>query len=89
MAITNIVVKNITDWPKPTTKKQLKGFIGLASFCRQFIQDFSHIFTPLKNLNLEKRNFIWTSKEKKLLKKKNTLIIYIQRRKILCSFSFS
>jgi len=43
----------VRDYPKPTTVRQLRGFLGLASYYRKFIANFSTIAKPLNKL-LEK-----------------------------------
>ena len=45
----------------PKTKKELKGFLGLAGFYRDFIPNFTHISKPLKELTSDKVPFCWTS----------------------------
>lgn len=35
------------NFPKPKTRKQLKGFLGLANFYREFIPDFAQLAQPL------------------------------------------
>jgi len=45
----------------PKTKKELKGFLGLAGFYRDFIPNFSHISKPLNELTSDKVPFSWTS----------------------------
>ena len=54
-------VKAILDWPTPTTVKQLRSFLGLAGFYRNFIRMFSDIAAPLSSL-LKKNlvRFTWT-----------------------------
>ena len=40
----------IQAFPTPTTKKQVRAFLGLAGYYRRFIQDFSSVSTPLSDL---------------------------------------
>ena len=42
------VTDAIRDFPCPSSKKELKRFLGLAGFYRQFIQNFAEISKPLK-----------------------------------------
>src|ERR1043166_5761634 len=43
-------IKKIKNYPRPTTITELKGFLGLASYYRRFIKDFSKITKPLNDL---------------------------------------
>jgi hypothetical protein len=58
-------IKFIHDWPTPTTLIDLRSFLGLANFYRQFMLGFSHIAWALiqviKGSGREK--FMW-GKEK-------------------------
>jgi Reverse transcriptase (RNA-dependent DNA polymerase) len=38
-----IKVKGITDWPTPTTVKEVHSFLGFCNFYRAFIPHFSNI----------------------------------------------
>ena len=40
-------ISTISDWPTPTTKKQVQAFLGFANFYRRFIKNFSKIAKPL------------------------------------------
>jgi len=40
----------IVNLPPPTRVKEARSFLGYASFCHQFIKDFSKIAKPLTNL---------------------------------------
>ena len=50
----------ISKLPSPTTIKEVRQFLGHASFYRMFIQDFSKISQPLCALLLKDAEFIWT-----------------------------
>ncbi|TYK16315.1 DNA/RNA polymerases superfamily protein [Cucumis melo var. makuwa] len=51
-------VEAIQSWPVPTFIKEVQGFLGLASFYKRFIRNFSSIVAPLTNY-LKKGNFKW------------------------------
>ncbi|KAK3530869.1 hypothetical protein QTP70_003633 [Hemibagrus guttatus] len=43
-------VRAITEWPNPTTIKELQWFLGFANFYRHFIQNYSSVAGPLTSL---------------------------------------
>ena len=45
-----IKVKAITDWPAPTTLKELRSFLGFGNYYKDFIEQYSHITRPLHQL---------------------------------------
>ena len=52
-------IQGIRDAPRPSTKRQIKSFLGLAGFYRRFIPNFSFIASPLTDLTKKnKPNFI-------------------------------
>ena len=53
----------VQNWPVPETIKQVRGFVGLAGFYRQYVKDFSGIAVPLKDmLRGNKPKFYWNEK---------------------------
>lgn len=51
----------ISDYPKPSNLVQLKQFLGLASYYRRFVQDFSAVAAPLTALTCKDTPWMWTS----------------------------
>ena len=48
-------IQAIRGAPRPSTKRQIKYFLGLAGFYRRFIPNFSSIASPLTNLTKKNR----------------------------------
>ena len=58
-AIAPSKVEAVLSWPVPTNRTKVRGFLGLANFCRKFIKDFSAIARPLTHLTSDKIPFVW------------------------------
>ncbi|GKB57160.1 putative reverse transcriptase domain-containing protein [Tanacetum coccineum] len=50
------VVKN---WKTPTTPSEIRSFLGLASYYRRFIGNFSKIAKPLTLLTKKNQKYVW------------------------------
>ena len=48
-------VERISNAPKPTTKKQVRSFLGLAGYYRKFVDNYCKIAAPLRDLTKAKR----------------------------------
>lgn len=53
-------VTAVREWPTLTNLRKLRSFLGLATYYRSFIKDFSKIATSLHNLTKKGRKFEWT-----------------------------
>jgi len=57
--------KAVTQWPTPTTVRQIRQFIGLASWYRRFIRDFSATAAPLTKLTRKQAKWCWGLEEER------------------------
>ncbi len=53
-------VQAVLDWTPPETVKQVQSFLGLASYCRRFVENFSKVAKPLIELLKKDKKFEWT-----------------------------
>ena len=64
-----VLVEKIKDCPPPKTKRQVRSFLGLASYYRRFIRNFSSIAKPLYDLTKQNRDFCWTEETQRSFNK--------------------
>ena len=55
----------ISEWPIPTTVKQVQGFLGFGNFYQQFIRHYSEVAKPLNDLTKKDQKFEWTDIQRK------------------------
>jgi len=56
-------VEKIMNFPEPTNLKELRGALGLFSYYRKFVKDFSRIAKPLLMLLKKDTPFEWNTKQ--------------------------
>ena len=61
-------VDRITDWPTPTTQKQLSSFLGFTGYYRSFIKDYSYLTNEMNTMKTQKQ-FEWTPEMEDKFKK--------------------
>ena len=52
-------VEAVLQWEYPKSIKEIRSFVGLASYYRWFIEDFSRIVAPLTQLTRKDQPFAW------------------------------
>ena len=53
-------IRCIADWATPSNAKELKQFLGLASYYRRFVRGFAKIASPLHWLSEKNKPWAWT-----------------------------
>jgi hypothetical protein len=52
-------IKVLKNYPKPSMSKNVKEFLGLTGFYRQFIRDYADLTEPLNKLTRKNVKFTW------------------------------
>ncbi|TYK11616.1 ty3-gypsy retrotransposon protein [Cucumis melo var. makuwa] len=52
-------IEAVTSWPRPSTVSEVRSFLGLAGYYRQFVETFSRIATSLTQLTRKGAPFVW------------------------------
>jgi hypothetical protein len=56
-------IVDILRFPRPTSTKEVRSFLGLAGFYRRYISDFSRKAAPLNDLLKKDTQFLWRSQQ--------------------------
>ena len=56
-------VSAVCNWPTPTMLREVRVFIGLANFYQKFIQDFTSIAHPLRDLTKKDMPWQWHAEQ--------------------------
>lgn len=55
-------VSSVVDYPVPTNLKQLRSFLGLVSWYRKYVPNFSDVAQPLTALLKKNCRWVWSDK---------------------------
>ena len=51
----------VSNWPIPQSLKEVRQFLGVASYYRKFVKDFANLAAPMYDLNKKSaKQFEWT-----------------------------
>lgn len=65
----------VVNWPKSRNAMEIKSFLGLASYYRRFVQDFSSLAAPMMMLTRKNEKLVWTAEcERSFQELKNKLM---------------
>ena len=53
-------VEAVKDWQVPNSVTEIRSFLGLCSYYRRFVKDFSQIAAPLHALTMKNKSYLWT-----------------------------
>ena len=78
LQISRTKIQSVLDFPLPTVSKELKSFLGTASYLRDFVRDSSTISQPLHQLLTDynkTRRVVWTPESTAVLHEMKLAII--------------
>ncbi|XP_035540222.1 uncharacterized protein LOC109013719, partial [Juglans regia] len=55
-------VEAVLSWPRPSTVREIRSFLGLAGYYRRFVEGFSRLSGPLTALTRKNTEFVWSDK---------------------------
>lgn len=53
----------IQNYPRPTTVRKVRRYLGICNYYRRLIKDYNQISAPLTELTKKRNKFTWTEKE--------------------------
>ncbi|XP_041016255.1 uncharacterized protein LOC121258783 [Juglans microcarpa x Juglans regia] len=55
-------VEAVLAWPRPSTVREIRSFLGLAGYYRRFVEGFARLSGPLTTLTRKNVEFVWSNK---------------------------
>jgi len=61
-------VAGVLNWPVPKMVRDVRKFLGLANYYRQFVKDFAKLARPLNNLTRKEKKWKWGDEQQEAFK---------------------
>jgi hypothetical protein len=65
----------IMEWPAPTNVTEVRSFMGLSGYYRQFVEGFLKIANSITELEKKNNKFVWTEKCTEAIRRLKELLI--------------
>ena len=69
-------IEAVTSWERPTNVREVRSFIGLASYYRRFVKGFSSVASELTNLTKQSVPFVWSDECEESFSEAQDLVDY-------------
>ena len=63
----------VLNWLVPKTIRDIRKFLGLANYYRQFVKDFAKLARPLNNLTRKDEKWRWEEEQQKAFEQLKTV----------------
>jgi hypothetical protein len=67
-------LKTVSEWVTPRNQRQVREFLGLATYYRKFVHNFAHIASPLHALTSPKSEWMWSDIQQQAFEKLRQLL---------------
>jgi transposase InsO family protein len=77
LAVQDYKVKAVTAWPTPKSQKEVRAFLGLTGYYRNFIKDYARIAAPLSDLTAAKyaKEIVWGDQQQLAFDKLKQMLV--------------
>ena len=72
-------VTAVNNYPTPYNVRDVRAFVGLASFHRRLVPNFAELARPLTTLTRKTQEFTWGSESAKSFRKLKGFVVYGNR----------
>ena len=67
-------IKDIIEWPRPTSVSEIRGFLGISRWYRTFLRNYVLIATPLTNLLRKGSKINWETQHEESFEELKTYV---------------